>query len=147
MKIDVTEEQYYNFMKGENIELVPPKKEHVIEYNKPWEINCIHEPKQLDFNIKKTSALYTLGELRKTKENIIYKQKRNQRANRLEALVEDLQGELGVGGCSVYEKDGCYRSLISEDYTIVGVVRMKEETAKKVCELLNSKPAQYSLEG
>lgn len=148
MKIEVTEEQYKAFQNGESITLVPPKKEYVIEYDRPWYINSIHQPSQSSTEIYKSAALYTLGELRTTKENIIYKQKRNQRANRLEALVEDLQGELGVGDYYIFyriEEKVYRRCARHENNTFPDVVMMKKETAEKVCELLNS--GQYSLEG
>jgi len=74
------------------------------------------------------------GRYRKTKENAEYSQKRNQIANRLEALVEELQGELGVGS---------YQTILYKGD--IFTQKMKAETYKTICEMLNNE--EYSLGG
>jgi len=123
------------------------KKEHVIEYNdgSRYGIECTGALPML--YSEKGCPSEKHGRYRKTKPNAEYSIKRNQRANRLEALVEDLQGELGVGDSTIfynkitkkweylYVSKGCY---------FPEVVVIAEETAKKVCELLNK--GLYKLE-
>lgn len=146
MKIEVTEEQYEAFNNGESITLVPPKKKHVIEYNEEdaFFIGIYGITNGIDGDNEDYLAH---GRYRKTKENAEYSLKRTQQANRLEALIEDLQGELGVGDHTVCNSKGKYNRIYAPHapHFIFGNVRMKEETANKVCDLLNS--GRYSLDG
>ena len=84
------------------------------------------------------------GNYRKTQENAEKSLLRNKRANRLEALVEQLQGDL----------KGDYSIFL--DYTLTwnyglktikepGVVTMQQETAIAICKMLNN--GEFSLEG
>ena len=72
---------------------------------------------------------------------------RNKRANRLEALVEQIQGEL-EGDYIIYHDTLSphwhYRSL-SNHIFYPGIIVMRESTARKVCEMLNN--GEFSLEG
>ena len=110
------------------------------------------------------------GLYRKTKENAEYSKKRNQRSNRLEALVENLQGELDAGGIYIYKINSEYKHftpynnnqtffpIMDSEIVMRGAVRtdkystvelyeieMKEETAVRICEMLNN--GEYSLDG
>ena len=85
------------------------------------------------------------GRYRKTQKNAEYSLERNKRANRLEALVEDLQGELGVGDCYIIYNNLTkrYGYRCEPNAIEIGIVRMKEETAIKICEMLNNE--EYEL--
>ena len=147
--ITITEQQLKDLNNGKSITIEPPKKKHVIEYNST--VFCIT---QIDEDVfkrcKEDDYSYDalIGKYRKTEQNAKYSQKRNKRANRLEALVEDIQGELHRGVMCIYfeveEKkwlydNGGFGRVAPES------VCMEEDTAIKVCELLNN--GQYSLDG
>ena len=91
------------------------------------------------------------GRYRTTQEGAELSLKRNQRANRLEMLVEYLGGlkEFVVGEENWYVGYACLErewvSHYSEDVYIPERVYMTKEVAIKVCELLNS--GAYSLDG
>jgi len=116
-----------------------------------------------DYDFGNRKFLFDNGVPRKTKENAEYSQKRNRRANRLEALVEELQGELGVGDYYICF-DNFIREDLSSDFYEAGhetrryevgerteliksldLIPMKKETAERICELLNNE--RYSLDG
>ncbi|MCP5063315.1 MAG: hypothetical protein GY936_12745, partial [Ignavibacteriae bacterium] len=112
-------------------ELAPKeeKKKFEIEYAEGCYSICNTMP-LLTQCIKKDSANSKHGKYRKTKQNAEYSLKRNQRANRLEALVEELQGELG-GNYSIYQNDvGNYRCRTG--WADIGAVTMLELTADKI---------------
>lgn len=122
------------------------KKEFVIEY---IGLKKVYELGALDYNEESNvigDRKVEHGRYRKTEQNAEYSQKRNQRANRLEALVEELQGELGIGDSYVYfDEDHEYwrNTLLCAPY--IGSVGMTEKTAVKICEMLNNE--EYGLEG
>ena len=91
----------------------------------------------------------THGRYRKTEKGAELSLKRNQRANRLEMLVEYLGGlkEFVVGEKNWYLNfyNGNYISEYSQLYFCPERVYMTEKAIIKVCELLNS--GAYSLEG
>ncbi len=125
------------------------KKKFEIEYDEHYSVfhneidvitpNCVTLKESKNKIIKH-------GLTRKTEQNAEYSQKRNQRANRLEALVEELQGELGVGDCYVIHNTitNRYGYRCEPNGVEVGIVKMKEETAIKICEILNNE--EYKLD-
>ena len=94
--------------------------------------NCaVNNKSNLEFGIYRT-----------TRENAEKSLLRNKRTNRLEALVEQLQGNL-EGDYSIYLG-------ITWDYGLrgikqPGVVTMQQETAIAICEMLST--GEFSLEG
>jgi hypothetical protein len=130
--------EYIKEKSGDSLVLQPEpkeeKKEFVIEYDNPWFTNKNREIKRFANGLFIPLKMLEFGELRKTKQNAEYSKKRNQRADLLEALVEELQGELGVGD---YEEIA-YKG---DKY----LQKMKYETFIKICEMLNNE--EYSLEG
>jgi hypothetical protein len=118
----------------------PPKKKHVIEYDVNKYLLFPTHSEQTNGSL--LSEMIKGGRYRKTKENADYSLQRNKRANLLEALVEDLQGELGVGEMVVYfdldEKEYRYDNGGFGRQSIEEII-MKEETAIKICEILNTK--------
>jgi hypothetical protein len=110
----------------------PPKKKHVIEYEDGcYTLASTNFYGNSEGNDK---LIIKAGRYRKTKENADYSLKRNKRENRLEALVEDLQGELGVGD---YEQV----NYMGDEY----LQKMKFDTYETICEILNNE--DYSLDG
>ena len=120
------------------------KKKFVIEYekNKTYALATCSIFDKVEVGI--TNTFKNRGRYRKTEQNAKYSQKRNQIANRLEALVEELQGELGVGEYTIYIANGAYKTEHST-YFNIGDILMTEETAIKICEMLNNE--EYDLEG
>jgi hypothetical protein len=110
-----------------------PKKKHVIEYGNAYYEDESGEIAQRHF-IDRECFSYLHGRYRKMQANFKYSQLRNKRANRLEALVEDLQGELGVGD---YEQV----NYMGDKY----LQKMKFDTYETICEMLNNE--EYSLDG
>ena len=90
----------------------------------------------------------SFGRYRTTREGAELSLKRNQRANRLEMLVEYLGGLKefveGEENWHIMFK-GEYKPGCSEIWSEPEKVYMTREVVKKVCELLNS--GAYSLEG
>ena len=87
------------------------------------------------------------GRYRKTKEVAEQSLLRNKQANRLEALVEQIQGNLEGDYIIYYDTlspHWHYRSL-SNHIFYPGIIVMRESTARKVCEMLNN--GEFSLEG
>jgi hypothetical protein len=107
---------------------------------------CVHERCK-----GKDTLSVDIGRYRTTKEGAELSLKRNQRANRLEMLVEYLGGLKEF----VYGKKNWYVGFYDKEYewgsystnTLYAPERvyMTEEVAIKVCELLNS--GAYSLDG
>ena len=89
------------------------------------------------------------GRYRTTQKGAELSLKRNQRANRLEMLVEYIGGlkEFVVGeeNWYVYYYEGEYRSACIETSFDPEKVYMPREVSKTACDLLNS--GAYSLEG
>ncbi|MCP5005460.1 MAG: hypothetical protein GY941_16210 [Planctomycetes bacterium] len=131
-------------IEGDTVEMEEPKEEKKkfeIEYENCFVIDT-EPPHRLGnkTNAKDLNSRY--GMYRKTLKNAEYSLKRNQRANRLEALVEELQGELG-GNYSIYQNDvGNYRCRTG--WADIGAVTMLELTADKICEMLNNE--EYKLD-
>ena len=95
-----------------------------------------------------SKELLYCGRYRTTREGAELSLKRNQRANRLEMLVEYLGGlkEFVEGGENWHIMfKGEYKPGCSETWFEPEKVYMTREVVKKVCELLNS--GAYSLEG
>ena len=85
-----------------------------------------------------------LGIYRITKENAQKSLLRNKRANRLEALVEHIQGNLKGDYCIYQEYKNIWEFGL-KNIKQPGVVTMQQETAIKICEMLNN--SEFSLEG
>ena len=84
------------------------------------------------------------GRYRRTKEQAEHSLLRNKRANRLEALVYELQEKVG-GKHYVYEQEGTWTKSTICFNVHPGVVLMKKSTAIKICNMLNN--GKFSLEG
>ena len=82
------------------------------------------------------------GLVRQTKQQAEESLKRNLQANKLEALVYDIQGSVGGDCVTIFHKD--YKYGYRESHREVVGVTMTEKTAIKVCELLNN--GKYKLE-
>lgn len=88
------------------------------------------------YNISSKDIMY--GSYRKTKETAEQSLLRNKRANRLEALVEQIQGDLS-GDYFIYyniSRDTWYKNTAT---TVVypEIVLMQESTAVTICNMLN----------
>jgi len=125
------------------------------------------EPEKFEFDFKKhgtyllnMTSLYTqgsgndkvyidYGRCRTTEEGAELSLKRNQRANRLEMLVEYLGGlkKFVVGNLNWYItfRDGEYHPACSTNWYEPEKVYMTQEVMNKVCEMLNG--GAYSLQG
>ena len=84
------------------------------------------------------------GRFRTTRENAEKSLLRNKRANRLEALVEQIQGNLKGDYCIYQEYKNIWEFGL-KNIKQPGVVTMQQETAIKICEMLNN--SEFSLEG
>jgi len=126
------------------------KKKFVIEYGSTEDclysiINADSVETRLYYDKDIDESFLTHGRYRKTRANAEYSQKRNQIANRLEALVECLQDELGIGGYCIFKGSKGWRSIGCASANYAETILMTEKTAVKICEILNNE--EYSLEG
>ena len=135
MKIELTDEQVKAWENGEDIVITSPKKKnHEVEYeNGCWFLDTHNIT---DDSNGKVTSFKTHGRYRKTKENAEFSHKRNQQSNRLEAKVEELQGQLGVGDYEICFDNTDRWVGIGQSNTI-GSISMKRETAIEICRLLN----------
>ena len=137
MKIELTDEQVKAWENGEDIVIASPKKNHEVEYeNGCWLLSTHKIISQLhgeDVDFK------THGRYRKIKSNAEFSLKRNKKSNRLEAKVEELQGDLGVGDYSLNcDRYNHYEAISRITYLpFIGEIRMLQETAIEICRLLN----------
>lgn len=84
------------------------------------------------------------GRYRKTKGNALKSLLRNKQANRLEALVEQLQGSMD-GNNSIYLCENGEYQYAYDDNPDIGTITMQRETARKICDMLNN--GEFSLDG
>jgi len=84
--------------------------------------------------------LVKFGACRITEENAKSSFLRMTRTNRLEAFVEQLQGDLGGEHFIYQDAEGVWRAnVITNDEFSPEAVTMGVDTAKRICDLLNSK--------
>ena len=123
------------------------------ELNKPnkWEWNYV----ELETYMLSKSAISNAfsgnskkylehGRYRRTKEQAEHSLLRNKRANRLEALVYELQEEVG-GNHYIYRLAGTWIKGTIRFSIYPERVLMEESTAIKICSMLNN--GEFSLEG
>ena len=128
------------FYSEPNFDLPPePIREYKINYtNKLYVLtsDSIVEWSGSDLNTDKFEKVKNRGIVRHTEQQAEESSKRNLQANKLEALVYDIQGSVGGDCAIIFHKD--YKYGYGESGREIVKVSMTEKTAIKICELLNS---------
>ena len=126
--------QYVDYLEGL---VVPVEEKHVINYTKhDYFLNISQDRYQL-IGVDDEMRDNQDGLNRTTIAHCDHSLERNKQANRLEALVEDLQQCMG-GDYEVWKENGVWNFSEKADIDFVGIVYMGDDTAKEVCRLLNN---------
>jgi hypothetical protein len=138
-EIQISDESYENLKEQlveKEFELEYPQKAFLID------VKFLEVYKYPSFD----KDFLTAGIYRKTKENAEKSLKRMIRSNRLEALVEQIQGNLGGDHYIFQYKQSKKWDWMEESFYdfYPEVVLMEKETAQKICDMLNS--GKFSLD-
>ena len=117
-------------------------QDYILKYHRPYMVGTDYV---MSGSGGTSKSYLSCARYRQTKAQAEHTLAREKHTNRLEALVMDIQGdEIGGDWYIFLDQKNIYQTGRLNDATYPEVIMMKEQTAIKVCELLNNK--QYSLE-